>query len=110
MHKLLSVSINWNSEMPRVRAVDEILTRPNDDWIRFSGAQWYVWTDRQIRELAEVLRELVIPSGQCVIASLEPVAANGTAPEWLWTWMNDRMKQKITEQFESGQRVLPHIN
>lgn len=109
MHKLLSVSIAWHTETPRILAVDEILSRDDDDWIRLTGSQWYVWTDRPVTELAEIIRSLVVPTGHCIITSLEPVAANGTAPQWIWDWLNEKMRQKANQQFESTQHRLPNI-
>lgn len=106
MSKLYSVSVYWGPHFPTepVAAYLESAFLPGDDWIRFSSGQWFLASGRPSHEIAATLRARVLgyPGAQCVVAAVEPVAANGAAPEWVWSWLNEKMTKQLSLQFRGG--------
>jgi len=91
VYKLFSISVNWLDRRPAVHEVDETLSNLEGDWIRFSPSQWYLFTDLDLPTVARTVRPVVSTECYCVITAIESIAAQGCAPEWLWTWLNSKM-------------------
>ena len=63
------------------------------DWIRINHFHWFLFTDKDMTALRMALRPL-LPDGSVVVAvALRNEAAGGFAPQWVWDWLNDRMRK-----------------
>lgn len=106
MNKLYSISVYWGGLDPTEAMAQFVETAidASEDWIRFSGHQWYIYSPRAVYDLSNAIRSCLVryPGSQCVVAALEPTAANGMAPEWIWKWLNEKMTKQMGDKFRSG--------
>lgn len=100
--KLYSVSINWNSETNGIGALETALNNLGVEWIRLSGVQYFVWTEKTRATLRTSIAPLLGSRAYFIIVSVEPIEANGVAPQWLWDWLNTKMTQQLNEGFKHG--------
>ncbi len=99
MRRVFSISLRWHPDMPGVYAIDTVMNAMSDDWIRFSGTQWFCWSDASAQELANAVRQVLRPQDDIIVTALEPRAAQGAAAPWVWKWMNDHMQKQMDSQF-----------
>jgi hypothetical protein len=77
------------------RRIDKVLDAFGD-WIRVSHSQWFLWTDRTKEEVFNALNPLrKDENDQCIVVAVQPEAAVGWAPKWIWTWLNDKMTRQF---------------
>jgi hypothetical protein len=65
------------------------------DWIRFNPTQWYIWTDRTKNELVSQVQATLLIGEQFIVVSLQPEFAQGSAPLWIWNWLNEKMAKQV---------------
>ena len=67
------------------------------DWIRVSPSQWFLWTDASRETLLAKLRALRVDplNDQLIVTAVQPESAQGTAPQWIWDWLNDKMARQF---------------
>ena len=94
MHKLYSLSYFWSENYPRPAVVEAKLNMLSVDWIRFSNAQWFLWTSMPKQSLVNELQNMVLGNEQFAILGLQPEAPNGHAMPWIWDWLNDKMSRQ----------------
>lgn len=98
MRRLYSISITWHdASRANLIAVDTALGNLGD-WIRFSGFQWFIYTDAQQQRISNEVLNAGANAQFCVVAALTPEMAQGFAPPWIWSWLNDKMAKQISDQ------------
>ena len=87
-HKLYSISFCTSSLRPFVfdNAMSEL-----GDWVRFNAVQWYLWTDKDKRQVVDEISTWLVGTEQFVVVVVQSEEAAGQAPEWFWKWLNDKM-------------------
>lgn len=96
MHRLYSLSVLWKHNLPRTVVLENLLTQNATDWIRFSGSQWYVWTQVPIKDLRNAMvGAIIVGEEQFIISSMETLAADGVSKRWIWDWLNDKMQRQL---------------
>lgn len=97
MNRLYSISFARFTPIPwDYRIVDNAISR-HGDWIRFHGFQWFLWTASTKLQVSETLNSSLLPGDQFIITSIEATAAQGMAPDWVWSWINDKMQRRQNE-------------
>lgn len=101
-YKLLSVSVLW-LKPPTTEdvAVFDMYSNELGDWIRFSPGQWFVWTNIPVAEVTMRYRAH-LPGFQLIVSEVTPTAANGAAPDWIWEWLNEKMKLQLHQGFKGS--------
>jgi hypothetical protein len=61
-------------------------------------SQWFVWSDKTSSQIFQIVRTVLSPEEQCVVMAIHPEAAVGTAPQWIWEWLNDKMQRQFRGQ------------
>lgn len=101
MHRILSISLNWEYRFPEMSTVDDTLNRLGGDWVRFSPYQWFFWTDlSQVKLRDELNASLSVPT-HMIVTVLEPIAGFGATHQWIWDWLNAKMKDQLDSKFIS---------
>ena len=95
MHRLYCVSLRWGDAGFVPEQADAMLSTVSDDWIRFNGLTWFVWSDMQKSDMAKVLQPVVGARGNVLVFAVQPEVAIGWADQWVWDWINDKMDRQI---------------
>ena len=60
------------------------------DWLRINAFTWLIWTDRTTAQVSDHFRAAFGPNDIIVVTYLEPKQAAGSAPQWIWNWINSK--------------------
>jgi hypothetical protein len=85
------IMVRWNTEptMANINAVDAALGKIGD-WVRFSGANWLIWTDETAVPIYSELRSVLTQNDSEIVLKLDPSDYTGWAPPWIDEWIKVR--------------------
>jgi len=70
--------------------IDATLNGVGDDWIRYAGNNWIVWTARSPHAWFDILRPHLGPNGQLLISELNLENRAGYLSQWIWDWIDGK--------------------
>ena len=87
MHRFLHVGINFLGE-PKFSALEPVINSIADDWIRYGGNCWILWTSKTPEQCSNVLRAHLTGDQFLVLPIDRTDQAQGWMPQWIWDWIN----------------------
>lgn len=90
---------------PRIKDLEPVFDASNDDWMRYAGTNWVVWTERPASEWYALVRSYIAPNEQVLIVGLNMEDRSGWLPSWMWDWMDSR--RGIDRNFLAA--ILPQL-
>ena|SRR2546430_2080650 len=97
MEKMYMVVIRWAAERPEV--LDSVFS-PAGDWFRYNPNTWFVWTERDARDLMDMVRPKLWSTDGVVVAPVEPREVVGWAPTQMWEWLKPKIvRNALTQGF-----------
>lgn len=65
------------------------------DWVRLNSNTWLVWTTYGTRETSLAFKNKLSSDDIVVVVYANPKEAAGSAPQWLWNWINQKVHMHI---------------
>jgi hypothetical protein len=85
------VTISWVASAPNTAMGDAIASN-NGEWIRVSPFSWLIWTTNPSVQVANSFKEFLKPEDIVIAMYVDPRQAAGSAPQWVWDWINAKAK------------------
>ena len=73
---------------PLIKELEPVFGNLAEDWIRYSGNCWIVWTSNDPNAWHAALKPHMRPDDQFLILGLKNGIAVGWLPQWIWDWIN----------------------
>lgn len=88
MKRYLHLSFNF-SDKTRMDKVQSILNSHSEDWLKYNGNCWIVWTSLNGPQLYNELSKVLTTSENVFIIEPKP-GVFGYMPQWIWDWANKK--------------------
>lgn len=88
MHRFLHIGIVYYYEFSNYKDLEIVFNFSGDDWVRYSGTNWIVWTDKSVQYWNDTVRTRLPPNSQLLIVKLDTSERHGLLPKWIWEWLD----------------------
>jgi hypothetical protein len=97
MHRFLHVAFYFGERI-KTNELEGVFTAIGDDWIRYSGLSWILWTDRPAPHVYALLSPHLGAEDQVLISALSFTQNDmyGSIAPWIWGWINSKSAGLIT--------------
>lgn len=93
--RLQLVTISWISSAPN-SALGDVIASNVGEWIRLSPFSWLIWTNKPSTQVANAFKEFLKPEDIVIAVYVDPRQAAGSAPQWVWNWINAKAHLHVT--------------
>ncbi len=82
--------------IPLIKELEPIFASLSEDWIRYAGNCWIVWTANSPEEWLRAFQpKLGIKDKMLILELSSGQEPNGYLPEWIWHWL---FKNRIEDE------------
>ena len=82
--------------IPKTQQLDATFNAVGDDWIRYAANNWIVWTPRSVTDWYTLVKPNLDAEDMLLIAVMNLHERYGWLPQWVWEWMEKRLKNDAT--------------
>lgn len=76
------------ASMPKTTELEPIFMNFSDDWVRYAGNCWLVWTKYSQAQWLEALKPQLGEHDHVLILEIKPSQPlSGWLPQWIWNWL-----------------------
>lgn len=83
------VTVSWAINPVHPPLVEGVISL-SSDWVRLTHSSWLIYSDKTAKEIGERLHG-ALAGDSFLIAKADPTDMWGNSPQWLWTWIYQRM-------------------
>ena len=87
MHSFLHVGFNFVA-VPQIISMEPWIQSVADDWVRYAGNNWIIWTNRAPQEVSAQLGRAIGPNDLLFVTRITTADSSGYLPQWIWDWIN----------------------